>query len=177
MNWVDFVLIALFVLAAISGWRAGLIPGVVVLVGLFLGVPLAARYGESLGNLILGEGNQQAQVTGFGTILTLTLAASAWIALRARRAVNVMQLKRADNLGGAVAGLAVGMVVLGSLLVVAALPHHPPQGPVEDLKTSKVARQVVEKNAVVRALFPDMSRVADGLDEFVRNNLTYLPRS
>ena len=120
MGWVDIVAVAILVLAALSGYRRGLVAGALSLVGLVGGVVLGLR----LAPAVLGD--------AAGAVAFVTLGAAAaggllgqWLGGLvggwARTSLGVVPpLRWLDRFGGLALGVATGLVacwVLGTVLL------------------------------------------------------------
>ena len=112
MSAVDLIALALIVLAALSGFRRGLVVGVFSLAGLVLGAYLGARFGPSV------IGANQARwlpLVALGGALLLAAvgqAIGAMIGRSLRRGLLVLgPLRLFDNVGGGILGGVMGLVL------------------------------------------------------------------
>ncbi len=112
MSTVDWIALALIVLAALSGFRRGLVVGVFSLAGLALGAYLGARVGPSL------VGGAEARwlplVVLGGAILSAAVgqAIGVMIGRNLRRGLLVLgPLRVFDNVGGGMLGAVTGLVL------------------------------------------------------------------
>jgi len=125
MNWLDFVIIAIVVVAAVMGMKTGIIGAAFGAVGAFVGWMVAGQVGDRVGGLFDESVTNDTTVT----VITYALIMIAGIVVAgilwriARPFVSVTTLGMTgmvDKLGGVVLGLAVGVAVSGALIVVLA---------------------------------------------------------
>lgn len=148
MNWLDWVAVALISIAALSGFRRGLVAGALSLVGLLAGAYVGVRVAPAL----VGEGG--------GLVPYVTLAGAAlggllgqWVGGLvggwARTSLWVVPpLRFLDSIGGLALGIATGLVtcwVAGILLLYA--PG------LEDMRA--VARESKIVSSITGAVSPD----------------------
>lgn len=110
MNALDWLIIAVVLLLAVQGWRAGLIGGILSLVGFLVGAWLAAKFTPDL----LPDGRQSpyaplvallGAVLGGGSLAVLMEA----IGERMRRIVPLPFLGAVDGVLGVLLGVALGL--------------------------------------------------------------------
>jgi S1-C subfamily serine protease len=112
VSTVDLIALALIVLAALSGFRRGLVVGVCSLAGLALGAYLGARFGPSL---IGGDQARWLPLVALGGAMLLAAvgqAIGAMIGRSLRRGLLVLgPLRVFDNVGGGILGAVMGLVL------------------------------------------------------------------
>ena len=120
MSAVDLIALAVIVLSALAGFRRGLVVGVFSLAGLALGAYVGARVGPS----IVGERARWLPVVALGgaiLVASVGRAIGAMIGRHLRRGLLVLgPLRVFDNVGGAMLGLAIGVVLcwaIGAVLL------------------------------------------------------------
>lgn len=120
MSAVDLIALAVIVLSVLAGFRRGLVVGVFSLAGLALGAYVGARVGPS----IVGERARWLPVVALGgaiLVASVGRAIGAMIGRHLRRGLLVLgPLRVFDNVGGAMLGLAVGVVLcwaIGAVLL------------------------------------------------------------
>lgn len=120
MSAVDLIALAVIVLSALAGFRRGLVVGVFSLAGLALGAYVGARVGPS----IVGERARWLPVVALGgaiLVASVGRAIGAMIGRHLRRGLLVLgPLRVFDNVGGAMLGLATGVVLcwaIGAVLL------------------------------------------------------------
>lgn len=153
MNWVDIGIIVVLVLAAISGWRSGMIPGLVLLGGILIGTAIAGRYAQPLGNLLLSN-HGHAKVAGFAIIIGLAVLVTWPLGIWLQNVAHALWLGWVDRLGGVVLGVAVSLLLLSVLLTVAA-SSHAPRWAAQGVSESRLAPDIVDRGSFVQSLLPD----------------------
>lgn len=112
MSAIDLIALALIVLAALSGFRRGLVVGVFSLAGLALGAYLGAHFGPSL---IGGDQATWLPLIALGGAVLLAgvgQAIGAMIGRSLRRGLLVLgPLRLFDNVGGGILGGVMGLVL------------------------------------------------------------------
>ena len=112
MSTVDWIALALIVLAALSGFRRGLVVGVFSLAGLALGAYLGARVGPSL---VGGDEARWLPLVALGGALLFAAVGQAigvMIGRNLRRGLLVLgPLRVFDNVGGGMLGAVTGLVL------------------------------------------------------------------
>ena len=81
MNWVDVLVLVVWGLTALWGFKSGLIGMIVPLVVIILGLALSSRIAEPVGNLFsfLSENENIQTVIAFIAIFIALLILSAWL--------------------------------------------------------------------------------------------------
>ena len=126
MNFLDLFLIALLFLAAVKGWRIGIVHALTALIGLILAYSLALSYGGLVAGWIsdrVADTQRAAALAGFFCVFLATLVAFYLLGRVLRGIVRLSPLGLVDAVGGAVAGIANGVLVLGLLVLL--LRAHP----------------------------------------------------
>ena len=146
MNWLDFVIIAIVVVAAVMGMKTGLIGTAFGAVGAFVGWLVAAQVGDQVGGLFDKSVTNDTTITviTYALIMIAGLVAAGIIWRIARPFLSVATLGLAgmvDKLGGVVLGLAVGVAVSGALIVVLARFAYDFEAPEEGV-AGRVADQI-----------------------------------
>lgn len=118
MNWLDFVILFIFVVSAVGGARSGLIKSVISLVALIAGIVLAARFYPVVGGWLQSFISNQtaAHVVAFVVILAVVLVAGMIASHVLGRVAGALGIGWADRLGGALFGLVISAVVFGGIL-------------------------------------------------------------
>jgi membrane protein required for colicin V production len=163
MNWLDIAIIIVLILAAISGWRAGLVPGVLVLLGIALGILLAGRYGEPLGSSLVGN-SPYAPWLGLAIILGLALLIAWFLGVFLQGVVHLLWLGWLDRLGGVAMGVALATLFLAALLLAADSPRHSPPWVREAVRESRLAPEVVAKGSFLRSMLPEDFKIGSQPD-------------
>lgn len=119
MNWVDYVLLALLVVAMIFGTRRGVIRESMGLIAFMVGIVFATHYIDWLAYALTRRMTLSPVLVSFIGFLVLVVFAFLVfriLALIFYRIASVGKLGKVDHLGGALAGLLRGWLMLGFLL-------------------------------------------------------------
>jgi S1-C subfamily serine protease len=156
VNWVDWVAVAIIVMAALSGWRRGLVVTMLSLGGLVLGAVAGARLAPHF--LAGGSTSPWTPVAALvgaavGAVLLQALGSTAGDVVRGTIAV-VAPLRMLDSVGGVVAGAAWGAAVVWVAGAVALqAPGHPQLR--REVQRSEVVQRlngIAPPRSVLRAL-------------------------
>ncbi len=119
MNWVDIVIIIYLLLSVVAGIAQGLIRSLFSIIGLIVGIVLAARFYQQLGNILTFIHNSDvANIVAFVFILLATMGVAALIALALRSILKAIMLGWIDRLGGAILGLILGALSVSAFLAI-----------------------------------------------------------
>lgn len=153
MGWVDFVILALLVGGAFLGFRNGVISWALTLVGLAVGVFLAGRFYKTLDALVPGvESEGLRQLIAFAAVLIAALVASWLLARVVKTTMSMLMLGWADRAGGTAVGLLAG--ALAASAFVAAAGVVPSESLKDAVRESRLAEQLLDATAFLRALMP-----------------------
>jgi len=151
MNWLDIVIAVILVVSVIAGLRAGLIRMVVSLAGILLGVFLAGRYYQALGErLTFISSDKGASIAAYVLILVLVIVVAGLIAWLLSKAISAIALGWLNRVGGAVLGLFSTAVFIGAVLAVWAKYG----GGGETIGSSVLGSFLLDKFPLVLALLP-----------------------
>lgn len=119
MNWIDIVIVIYLILSVVGGAMQGLIRSVLSLLGLIIGVVLAANFYQDLATIFGFIHNTTiANVISFILIIGVVVVIAAIVGSALRSVIKAIHLGWIDGLGGAVFGLAMGAISAGALLAV-----------------------------------------------------------
>ena len=122
MNVFDWVLIVVFALTALWGYKAGLIDAalnaITIYVGLFLSGLFAARVLSLFWDGV--ESESVSTAIGYVIIFVAVFIASRIVSGIIKKALKITFMGWVDNLGGIVIGLVAGMLIAGGVMTVAA---------------------------------------------------------
>ncbi len=119
MNWVDIVILVVWGVTALWGYSKGLIGVLVPLVSLVVGLALASRIGDSVGQMFSGfTDNENAQtVAGFILIFAVLLIAGGIINFFVRSVLGIIPLFGfVNSLAGMAVGILIGFLLLSGVL-------------------------------------------------------------
>jgi membrane protein required for colicin V production len=119
MNWVDILVLVVWGLAALWGFKVGFIRMVVPLVVVVVGLALSSRIAEPVGDFFsfLSENENVQTVAAFIAILIVLLMIGALLSSFLRTAIGIIPLAGlANQLAGAGVGILVGFIILSGVL-------------------------------------------------------------
>ena len=173
MNWVDILILVVWGLTALWGFKSGLVGMLVPLVVIIAGLALSSRVAEPIGNLFsfLSDNENVQLVVAFIVIFLGVLFISAWLSTALRSVVKFIPLAgMADRVAGLGIGLLIGFILLTGILT--GLRSFPVGDVKEDINDSTLGTMMTDKFAVaVRAvgLVPgDWNEQAQGFKEGVQ---------
>jgi membrane protein required for colicin V production len=120
MNWLDIVIIIVLAIQTFTGLSQGFIKALLGLVGLIVGIILAGRFYENLGSgpFSFISNPDIANAAAFIVILLAVWAVFSIVATLLTKLVTVVFLGWVNKLAGAVFGLLMGVLFVGSALAV-----------------------------------------------------------
>ena len=122
MNVFDWVLIVVFALTALWGYKSGLIDAalnaITIYIGLFLSGLFAARVLSLFWDGV--ESESVSTAIGYVIIFVTVFIASRIVSGIIKKALKITFMGWVDNLGGIVIGLVAGMLIAGGVMTVAA---------------------------------------------------------
>jgi len=118
MNWIDIVLLFVFVVSAIGGAKNGLIKSAISLLALIIGVVFAVRFYPEVGSWLQRFISDQtaARAAAFVTIFLVMVLVGAIASALVGGLASSIGLGWLNKLGGAVFGLAMAAIVFGGIL-------------------------------------------------------------
>jgi membrane protein required for colicin V production len=117
MNWLDILFLVLLFVPAFIGLRKGLIKAVLSLVGLIIGVVMAANLYEPVSKIFGFFNNENAaKIVAFLLILTLVMVAAFFLARLLKSIISITMMGWVDNVGGALLGFLIGFIFLSAIL-------------------------------------------------------------
>ena len=129
MNWVDYVLLALLVVAMILGSRRGMIRECMGLVAFMTGLIFATHYIDWLAITLtrrMALSPVLVSFVGFVVLVVFVFLVFRVLALLFYRVASVGKLGKADHVGGAFAGMLRGWLMLGFVLFLLLYLPLPP---------------------------------------------------
>ena len=128
MNWIDYVLIALLLVAIFIGSKRGLFSGIMGTIGLFLGVIVSVNYVDVVTLRVLSHMKVSPVVVSFFTLIflfALVYFVVKLIGFLFYKVASLNPLGKIDKFGGAIFGIFQGWVVLGFFLILLIFPPLP----------------------------------------------------
>ena len=120
-TWLDAVIAVFFLLALLRGVRAGLIRSFFSILSIAAGIGAAAGYYAALSTLLLKYAAMPiylADLLSFALIFLAAAAAVTGIGALFATVTRFRVIRVADRIGGAAAGLLIGIAVAGIILVL-----------------------------------------------------------
>lgn len=128
MNWVDYVLLALLLVAIYIGSRRGLFSGIMGTIGLFLGVIVSINYVDAVTLRVLSHMRVSPVVVSFFSLIfifALVYLAVKLLGFLFYKIASLNPLGKIDRLGGVIFGIIQGWIVLGFFLILLIFPPLP----------------------------------------------------
>lgn len=146
MNWVDAAIIISLAVAGFWGLSAGLIRIILPLLTLIIGLVLASRLDNQAGSLFSpltdSEGGQR--LLGFIAVFLLVFLSGGLVSTLVKAGMRFMFfLSPIDHLLGAVAGVILGLLLVGGILI--AQDRYPVTGIEDDVRRSVMGEFMVDK--------------------------------
>ncbi len=181
MNWVDILVLVVWGLAALWGFKVGFIRMVVPLVVVVVGLALSSRIAEPVGDFFsfLSENENVQTVAAFIAILIVLLMIGALLSSLLRTAIGIIPLAGlANQLAGAGVGILVGFIILSGVLT--GLQKFPVGGIREDIAESPLGTFMADNfDVVTRGFRPipgDWNEKAKGLTESIQDKINGLKK-
>ena len=119
MNWLDIAIVVAIGFAIFLGLRIGIIKAILSLGGLIAGMVLAGHYYAALSQQLSFISDENlAKIAAFAIILIGVTIAAAVMAYLLKRVTEAMMLGWVNRLGGAVFGLALGVLFCSTVLAI-----------------------------------------------------------
>ena len=122
MNVLDWVLIAVFALAALWGYKTGLVSAVLNAAAVYLGLFLSGLFAGRVLSLLWDGVESEAISTAIGYVIIFAAVfiASRIVSSIIKKALKLTFMGWVDSLGGIVIGLVAGVLIAGGVMTVAA---------------------------------------------------------
>jgi uncharacterized membrane protein required for colicin V production len=150
MNWVTLLVLVVWGLTAFWGFRTGLIRMVVPLVVILVGLALASRIAEPVGNIFsfVSDNENVQTVIAFIAIFAVLFVAGAWLSSLLSSAIGVIPLAGlGNNIAGAAVGILIGFIILSGVLT--GLQKFPVGNFREDIRDSELGTFLADNFDVV----------------------------
>jgi uncharacterized membrane protein required for colicin V production len=150
MNWVTLLALVVLGLTAFWGFRTGLIRMVVPLVVILVGLALASRIAEPVGNIFsfVSDNENVQTVIAFIAIFAVLLIAGAWLSSLLSSAIGIIPLAGlGNNAAGAAVGIIIGFIILSGVLT--GLQKFPVGNFREDIRDSRLGTFLADNFDVV----------------------------
>lgn len=160
MNTLDTILLLLLLIAAVSGWRKGIIVQACGIAGLVLGILFAMRFSRRIGEW-LNVGADFSPVLGFILILIVSIVVLALIGHLFKKVFHLTGFGIVDRIGG----LALSVIKIGLLLSVLTGFFAKMNDNYHWVNPREISSSVIYKSlrSMTDAVFPYMIEVKDKL--------------
>ncbi len=181
MNWLDIVLIVIFVVALLQGLKLGLLGAAVTAVGAIVGWQLAGQFSDDVGGLFGGTGDTVATVVAYVIVISLSMTAIRFAYRLVRPFLTVIPIvPMVDRLGGLALGLVAGVVLAGAVIIILArfaYDFELPEGGIAGQVAERVPDPQKTRDSVESALTESsiVPRFIDVTDAIPGNALGFVP--
>ncbi len=154
MNGLDYVILAIIGLGALSGLTRGALRMATSILALVLGIYAASVYyaqAAAIAHQYLTTNPTISDVIGYAAIFLVVYIAIEYAGSRIIRLMQIIHLNWIDRIAGAILGATIGAVLAG-LIVVAMTAVLPPDPPL--LRDSKLAPRVLGYDQALMAYVP-----------------------
>lgn len=154
MNWLDIFIIVALIVPTLICLKRGLVKTVLPLVGIIVGIYLAGRFYGAVESRLFPwlDSPNQAHIAAFAIIFVAVIIATALFSSMISSFLRLVFLGWVDRLGGAVFGLAIG-VLIPSLLLAAITKFQFP-GMEDAVRNSNLAAFFLDRFPLILALLP-----------------------
>jgi membrane protein required for colicin V production len=154
VNWLDIVIIVTMGIAALMGYRTGVIKGFLSIIGIIVGVVLAGQFGDTVGDKMTFIDNPNgATIAGYAVVFGAVFIGALILASILRKLLDFILLGWVDNLGGAALGVGASAIVwTGAIAAAGSFPVGFLNDAVEE---SSIAPDLADKVPFVLDLLPE----------------------
>ena len=154
MNWLDIVILVTTGIAALMGYRTGVIKGFLNIIGIIVGVVLAGQIGDNVCDKMTFIDNLDgAKIAGYAVVFGAVFIGALILASVLRKLLDFILLGWVDNLGGAALGVGASAIVwTGAIAAAGSFPVGFLNDAVEE---SSIAPDLADKVPFVLDLLPE----------------------
>lgn len=122
MNFFDWILVILFVIGALWGYRKGLIDAVLLLVSIYVALLLSGQFAARLLTPIWEDAEEQSIATAAGYVIIFigVFIAGRVVSHIIKSSLKKVKLGWTDKAGGVAVGIIAGVLLSGGLMAVTA---------------------------------------------------------
>jgi membrane protein required for colicin V production len=122
LNFYDWVLIALFAIGALWGFRKGLVDAVLLVISIYVALLLSGLFAGRLLSLIWDDAENQALATAIGYVIIFVgvFFASSIVSRIIKASLKAVYAGWIDKVGGILVGIVAGVLLAGGLMAVMA---------------------------------------------------------
>ena len=127
MNYFDWILIVLFALGALWGYRSGLITGALTVASLYVASLVSSQFSERVVGLISQNVESEAIATALAYVVIYVgiFIAGRFVAKILKTMLSVILLGWLDKIGGIALGLVAGFLIVGAAVSFIATLAYP----------------------------------------------------
>ncbi|MBI2171268.1 MAG: CvpA family protein [Chloroflexi bacterium] len=167
MNWVDIVIIIVAGIGALVGWKMGFLGAIFNVIGIFVGIWVAANFSQAIAGWILEQGTSETVATVLGyVVIVVGLFVAAQIAKTiVKKAMSLVFLGWVDTLGSILVGVVFGFALGGAVVLgLARLSVDLPKGGGAGVLVEMVgARKGLQGAMVASTLVPIFIETTDSI--------------
>jgi membrane protein required for colicin V production len=154
LNWIDFLILAVFAWFTYSAFQAGMIREVVTIAGAIFAVALAGLFYQDLAKdvEVAVDNPETAKIIAFAMIFGSVILASQLTAMFLKQAATVLMLGLFDSLGGAFIGIFKAFVFIEIALIFAIT--FPSLHLEDDVGNSAFAPLFLDVMPILKAILP-----------------------
>ena len=119
MNWIDALIVIIWIITAVWGFSTGAIRLAIPLMVVIAGLAVSSRFGETVGNIfsVITDSEGTQAIAGFALIFLGALLLSALLSFWLSQVLRFLPIfGLANRLAGLALGVVIGFVVLSGLL-------------------------------------------------------------
>jgi membrane protein required for colicin V production len=156
MNGLDYAILAIVGLGALSGLTRGALRMATSILSLVLGIYAASVYYEraaAIAHKYLATSPTMSALIGYAAVFVIVFVAIEYAGATVVRLAQIIHLNLIDRLAGAVLGASIGALIAGFVVLglTAVLPPNPAL-----LRDSRLAPRVLGYNQVLMAYVPPL---------------------
>ena len=127
MNFFDWILIVLFALGALWGYRSGLITGALTVASLYIASLVSSQFSQRVVGVISQNVESESIATALSYIVIYVgiFIAGRFVAKILKTMLNVVLLGWLDKIGGVALGLVAGFLIVGAAVSFIATLAYP----------------------------------------------------
>lgn len=146
MNVMDWVLIAVFAVTALWGYKTGLVTGILNVIAIYVGLLLSGLFAGRVLSLFWDGVDSEAISTAIGYVIIFVAVfiASRIVAAIVKKALKVTFMGWVDNLGGIAVGLVAGVLIAGGVMTVTARYTYVLPESTDDLTATGIQEMIQE---------------------------------
>ena len=122
MNWLDFIIAGVALVGLLIGWKMGLLGAIFNVLGIGVGVFVAARFSDDISAWFTEQGTSDAIATVLAYLVIIVgVFVGAQVARSfTKKALSLVFLGWIDSLGAIAVGLLFGLALSGALILAVA---------------------------------------------------------